>query len=91
MLDVYMRQPLPCETEGGSVKAIIEIWPSEAGVMPDGSWNNDAWEESITYLELHGGKEVFKEFWRKLRMQSKRFGGFSVFSLTGQGEPVPLP
>lgn len=91
MLDVYMRRPLPCEAQGGSVKAIIEIWPSDAGVFPDGSFNVDTWEESKTILELHGGKDVFKDFWWQLRRVAKGYGGFNIVSLTGCGDPVSLP
>jgi hypothetical protein len=59
-------------------------------VRPNGGFDVDAWEESKTILELHGGKEVFKEAWREIRKLARRVGGFNIVSLTGF-EPAPLP
>lgn len=90
MLQVYIRNPVPDEAQKG-VNCVVEVWPSNAGFSSHGLFDCLAWEESITSYELHGGRGVFKEFWRWLRMTSKKRGGFNVFSCYSPDIPVPLP
>lgn len=92
MIDILFRAPMPCElAEDASITGLIEIWPTNAGVLPGGGFDVDAWEESKTILVLHGGgRAVFKEAWREIRKLARRVGGCNIVSLTGF-EPAPLP
>lgn len=75
-------------------KFCIEVWPEGAGVMPDGSFDVDAWEDSKTFIEPKPGVNVrtaFYEAMSGLRKVAKNYGGLRLIDLTDTTNPARLP
>lgn len=90
MLDVYLRYPLGSEGQTLNCAAVVEVWPHDAGALPDGGFDVDVWEASKMNYPIRNRKD-FYGIWRMLRLLSRHGGGISVFSCFCSDIPVALP
>ena len=72
----------------------IEVWPEGAGVMPDGSFDVDAWEDAKVIIAPKPGANVrtaFYEAMSGLRKVAKNYGGLRLVDPTDTTNPARLP
>lgn len=75
-------------------KFCIEVWPEGAGVMPDGSFDIDAWEASKVFIAPKPGENIrtaFYEGMSGLRKVAKHYGGLRFIDPTDTTNPARLP
>lgn len=75
-------------------KFAIEAWPDDAGVTTDGTWDNEAWEESKFFIEPKEGADLriaLTQAMRALRKVSREFGGLEFMGCVDITNPSRLP
>lgn len=75
-------------------KFAIEVWPEDGGVMPDGTWDDEAWEDSKSWIEPKEGADLriaLKEAMRGLRIVAKECGGLEFMTCNDITDPSRLP
>jgi hypothetical protein len=78
----------------GGERIMLSYWPSEAGALPDGGFDNDAWEASQTFLVAMPGipaREAFRVAYRMARIEARQHGGLEISDVLIDEEPCPLP
>lgn len=78
----------------GGERIMLSYWPSEAGVLPDGDFDDDAWEASQTFLAAMPGvpaREAFRVAYRMARIEARKHGGLEFFNTLIDEEPCHLP
>lgn len=86
-LDVSSKR-LP---DGGQI--VLTTWPSEAGQLPDGGFDVDAWEEvQVFFIAAPGAdlREAFHAAYRMARIEARRHDGLE-FLILPDYEPIRFP
>jgi hypothetical protein len=75
-------------------RVLLTFWPADAGELPDGGFDERAWQRSRTYLLAGEGsdpREAWRLAYRHVRAVSRHEGGFEWLDLPMDADPCPLP
>ncbi|PKN06644.1 MAG: hypothetical protein CVU73_15885 [Deltaproteobacteria bacterium HGW-Deltaproteobacteria-8] len=72
---------------------LLSFWPADAGLLPDGGFDDDAWDDAQTHASVVPGADVhtaFREAYRTARIAARDHGGFE-FLILPDYEPIRFP
>lgn len=73
---------------------LLNFFPSDAGELPGGGFDVDAWDDAKTFISAVPGADVraaFRTAYRMARIEARKHGGLEFMQTIFDDEPCPLP